>query len=139
MKFAHLAIRVRDIESMLAFYCDGLGLSEAFRISNDDGSLRIVYVHISDGQYLELCLGGEKRNSFDDQKSLGVRHLCFSVEDLSSTKQKLEQRGVVFDSDVLLMRDNNLAAYLFDPEGNKIELVQIMGDSPQYRFEQHLQ
>ncbi len=47
----------------------------------------------------------------------------------------MEQRGVVFDSDILKLRDNNLSMYLFDPEGNKIEITQVGTDSPHYMFE----
>jgi catechol 2,3-dioxygenase-like lactoylglutathione lyase family enzyme len=135
MRFSHLAIRVKDINKMLKYYCNGLGFEEAFRIINDDDSLRIVYVHISEGQYLELCLGGDNRNEFDDKKTLGVRHMCFVVDDLVKSKKQLETRGVMFDSDIMQMKDKNMAAYLFDPEGNKIELVQTMQDSPHYKFE----
>ncbi len=135
MRFNHIALRVRDIDSMLDFYCRKLGFEESFRIFNDDGSLRIVYIHLADGQYLELCLGGQARPEFDDQNSLGVRHICFTVQDLEETKRELEAKGVVFASDILTMRDHNSAAYLFDPEKNKIELVQTSPDSPQYKFE----
>lgn len=130
-----MAIRVKDIDKMTDYYCKGLGFEEAFRIMNDDGSLRIVYVHISDGQYLELCLGGDERLAFDDKKTLGVRHICFMVNNLDETKQELEARGVKFDSEIMLMKDRNLAAYLFDPEGNKIELVQTKSESLHYEFE----
>ncbi len=135
MKFGHVAIKVKDIGKMLDFYCGGLGLTEAFRINNDDGSLRIVYLHISDGQYLELCLGGEERPSFDDGKSLGVRHCSFTVPDLVKSKKDMEARGVVFDSDILDTRDGNKNIWLFDPEGNKLEIVQTQPASPHANFE----
>ena len=138
MRFGHNAIRVKDIQKMLDYYINGFGFKEAFRIKNDDGSLRIVYLHISEGQYLELCLGGDKRTPFDDTKSLGLRHLALTVDDLAKTKKELEKRGVVFDSEIMNMKDKNLAAYLFDPEGNKIELVQVEPESPHSKFEQSL-
>lgn len=137
MKFGHNAIRVKGIEAMLQYYSYGFGFEEAFRIFNDDGSLRIVYLHISDGQYLELCLGGSSRPEFDDAESLGHRHMAFIVDDLAKLKPEMEERGVVFDSDILSMKDHNQAAYLFDPEGNKIELVEIRPESPQAKFEGH--
>ncbi len=138
MRFSHVAIRVKDIDKMLEFYCKGLGLTEAFRINNEDGSLRIVYVHISEGQYLELCLGGEERPVFDDKKSIGARHICFTVEDLAKEKTEMENRGVVFDSEILNTWDHNINIWLFDPEGNKIEIVQTMPESPHYKFEETL-
>lgn len=135
MRLGHVAIRVKDIERMLDFYCRGLGLSEAFRINNEDGSLRIIYIHVSEGQYLELCLGGEERPKFDDQKSLGVRHVSFTVADLAKYKKEVEDRGVVFDSEILKLRDNNLTVFLFDPEGNKLEIVETQPESPHKKFE----
>lgn len=135
MRFGHVAIRVKDIDKMLDFYSRGLGFKEAFRINNDDGSLRIVYVHISEGQYLELCLGGEEKSSFDDSKSVGLRHISFTVEDLVKTKKEIEGRGVIFDSEILDTRDHNKNVWLFDPEGNKLEIIQTLSDSPHYKFE----
>lgn len=138
MRFGHVAIRVKDVDKILDFYCKGLGLTEAFRINNDDGSLRIVYLHISVGQYLEICLGGESKSEFDDQKSIGVRHLCFTVEDLEKFKKGAEGRGVIFDSEILDTRDKNINVWLYDPEGNKLEIVQTGPESPQQEFEESL-
>jgi|GEM_PF-1461094 len=136
MEFSHIALRVKDIETMLNFYCKGLGFDEAFRIHNPDGSLRIVYIHITDGHYLELSLGGGYRIDFDDQQNLGFRHICFTVDHLEHTKKELEKKGIVFSSPIMKMKDENLAVYLFDPEKNKIELVQTDKKSPQFLFEQ---
>ena len=139
MRFGHVAIRIKDIEKILDFYCKGLGFKEAFRITNDDGSLRIVYVHIADGQYLELCLGGKgERPGFDDSKTLGVRHISFTIDDLEKYKQDAEKRGVVFDSDILDTRDHNKNVWLFDPEGNKLEIVETKSTSPHKKFEDTL-
>ena len=139
MKFGHVAIRVKNIDKMLDFYCIGLGFKEAFRIKNDDGSLRIVYVHISDGQYLELCLGGEgDRTSFDDLINIGVRHISFTVEDLGRYKKEAEERGAVFDSEILNTRDYNKNVWLYDPEGNKMEIVETSPESPHFKFERTL-
>ena len=135
MRFNHVALRVKDIDKMLEFYCHGMGFSEAFRINNDDGSLRIVYVHISDNQFLELCLGGQNKSVFDDLYSVGTRHICFTVDDLEKIKKEMEERGVKFDSDILKTRDHNLNVWLFDPDGNKLEIVQTMPESPQAKFE----
>jgi lactoylglutathione lyase len=136
MRFNHIALRVNDIEAMLIFYCQKLGLEEAFRINNDDGTLRIVYIHISEGQYLELCLNGRNRPKFNDQQDLGFRHICFRVDDIYATREILMNKGVVTDSEILSMRDHNLAMYLFDPEKNKIEIVQTGMNSPQFTFQE---
>ncbi len=138
MKFGHVAIRIKDLDKMLDFYCDKLGLDEAFRINNEDGTLRIVYIHISDFQYLELCLGGNKRNDFDDKNDQGVRHISFTVDNINETRKDLEQKRVKFETEILKLRDNNLTMFLFDPEGNKIEIVETQKDSPHFLFENRI-
>lgn len=138
LRLGHVAIRIKDADTMLQYYINGLGLQEAFRIKNDDGSLRIVFLHIAEKQYLELCLGGDARSDFDDTKTLGVRHISFTVDNIETLKREAEARGVVFDSEILKLRDNNLTLFLFDPEGNKLEIVQTAEDSPHKQFEDSL-
>jgi len=36
----HIAITAKDIDKSLTFYSEILGLKEAFRMHNDDGSLK---------------------------------------------------------------------------------------------------
>lgn len=135
LRLGHVAIRVKDIEAALNFYCHGLGLEEAFRLNNDDGSLRIVFLHITENQYLEICLGGDQRAEFDDTKTIGVRHISFTVDNIEEFIKAAEDRGVIFDSEILKLRDNNLTVFLFDTEGNKLEIVQISPDSPHQKFQ----
>ncbi|CAN5140213.1 hypothetical protein BH10PSE9_BH10PSE9_02560 [soil metagenome] len=55
----HVAIKVKDIDRTLAFYTGLLGMQEMMRINKDDGSLWIVYLRISDTQFLEVFPGAE--------------------------------------------------------------------------------
>lgn len=50
----------------------------------------------------------------------------------------MEERGVVFDSEILDTRDNNKNVWLFDPDGNKLEIAQTLLESPHYKFEETL-
>jgi len=49
----HVAIRVKEFERSLAFYVGKLGFSEMFRLERE-GSLWIIYLRVTDDQYLEL-------------------------------------------------------------------------------------
>src|SRR5690606_36281353 len=57
-RITHIAIKVTDIEATLGFYVGQLGFEEMFRLDRD-GKLWIVYLRISDTQYLEIFPGGE--------------------------------------------------------------------------------
>lgn len=50
---AHVAIRVRDIAPTLAFLVGKLGFQEMMRIDRD-GRLWLLYLRITDTQYLEV-------------------------------------------------------------------------------------
>ena len=52
--FHHLAIQVRDLEKVTAFYRDVLGFSELKRHHRSDGSLRSVWVEVPGGGFLAL-------------------------------------------------------------------------------------
>ena len=54
----HVALRVGDIDRSLAFYVGKLGFSEMLRLARD-GRLWLVYLRITDEQYLELFPDGE--------------------------------------------------------------------------------
>jgi len=55
---AHVALRIADIDRSLDFYVGKLGFAEMFRLDRD-GRLWIVYLRITDTQYLELFPGGD--------------------------------------------------------------------------------
>ena len=49
----HVAIRVKDVGRTLAFYVEKLGFKEMFRLERE-GKLWIVYLRITDTQFLEV-------------------------------------------------------------------------------------
>ena len=56
----HIAIRVKDIDRTLDFYRDKLGFKEMFRLDRD-GKLWLMYLRVTDTQYIELFPGGGRR------------------------------------------------------------------------------
>lgn len=50
----HVTIRTADIERMVRFYTDVLGFRELYRLLKDDGGLRLVYLMVSQTQFIEL-------------------------------------------------------------------------------------
>ena len=53
--FHHLSMRVRDLESSIKFYTEGLGFVERF--SWGEGSKRTVLLDTGDGNYFEISQG----------------------------------------------------------------------------------
>lgn len=124
----HVAFGVEDLRATLEFYCGGLGLTEAFRLQDGD-TLKNVYLRVAPGQFLEIFPGqpaGERGSA------PSYRHLCLVVKDLTATLGALEQKGIRPQRPPLRGRlDKNWQVWIVDPDGNRIELMQIDPDSPQ--------
>jgi lactoylglutathione lyase len=126
----HTAFAVNDLERSLEFYTL-LGLHEAFRLHHDDGALMLVYLHIAGDRFLELFPGGVDGGGKGEQSFM---HLCLVTNDLRADVEALRARGVLIESEPSLGLDRNLQAWIRDPDGNAIELMQLSEQSPQRRI-----
>lgn len=50
----HVAIKIADVERSLGFYVGKLGLQEFLRLNKDDGTLWLVYLRVTDEQFIEI-------------------------------------------------------------------------------------
>lgn len=131
----HVALNVRDIEPILAFYRDQLGFPEMFRMEKD-GRLWIVYLKMTDTQFIELFPGGHGETP--ERGALGLTHVSWDVDDIEAAIAELAERGVPLTTPLRKGQSGNLQAWITDPEGNRIELMQTMPDSYQARAIAHL-
>ena len=53
----HPAFAVHDVDETIGFY-GMLGIEEAFRLNHDDGSLMLVYLHVSGDRIIGVFPGG---------------------------------------------------------------------------------
>ena len=125
----HAAFAVNDMETALAFYAK-LGLAESFRLNHPDGSLMLVYLHVGGDRFLELFPGGPEPESERDQS---FKHVCLLTDDLRGDVERLRADGVTIDREPKEGLDGNLQAWISDPDGNAIELMQLVETSPQRR------
>jgi len=127
----HAAFRVKDLQRTLDFYCGTLGLREAFHLDREgEPSPWIVYLHVAPGQFIELFPGSEGEVA-PRSRATGYNHLCLVVDDLPALADKLTAQGITITSGPKQGTDHNWQAWVNDPDGNAIELMQISPDSPQ--------
>ncbi len=128
----HVAIRVSDIDRSLAFYTGRLGFPEMLRLHRDDGALWLVYLRITDEQYLEIfpdAVGGRA----PPEEANGLNHLCLTVDDIEAVIASLAERGVPLLRPLKRGADGNRQAWIEDPDGNRIELMDMASDGLQAR------
>lgn len=128
----HLALKVRDLDKSLDFWRDRVGFQEMDRLRRDDGTTWLVYLRITDGQYLELFPGAATAQAPGEEAN-GVLHICLDIEDLDVEIARLEQAGVKIVSPIKGGIDNNRGAWIHDPDGNRIELMEMHPNCIQYK------
>ena len=126
---AHVAIRVNDIAQTLDFYMNKLGFAEMMRLDRD-GRLWLVYLRITDDQFLEVFPEGEGERAAE-REAVGYNHMCLSVPDIDQTVRELEASGVPLIRPKTMGADGNWHAWIEDPDGHRIELMQMGLDSMQ--------
>lgn len=126
----HIAIRVKDVERSLAFYKDQLGFEEMLRLHRDNGDLWLVYLRVTDEQYIEIfpyAVGDEA----PPREAIGLNHTCITVDDIDAIVAQLEAAGIPLLQPKITGADGNRQAWIADPDGNRFELMQMMPGSMQ--------
>ncbi len=128
----HAALLVGDVERSLGFYRDALGLEEVARPASF--TFPGAWVRVG-GQ--ELHLIGEERPGRARELQPGVEdgeavrgyatHVALSVEDLDAALEEVGLRGVRPAGPVRERGDGVRQAYLTDPDGHLVELLQLPG------------
>lgn len=129
---AHVAIKVTDLDRTLEFYTGKLGFAEMMRLNHDDGSVWLVYLRITDDQYLEVFTGAENDRA-PGWNANGMNHMCLAVDDVQRLVGELEAVGIPLLLPLKRALDGNLQAWIEDPDGNRIELMQMDADSLQLK------
>ena len=131
---AHVAVTVKDMGESVRFYTQALGFRNAFEFRHPvTDAPWIVYLNISPGRFVELFYGGEESGRWADNL-IGFNHLCFQVDDIHTSVQKVKDAGYPIDAEPVQGIDKNWQAWITDPNGIRIELMQIVPDSPQAKF-----
>lgn len=126
---AHVAIRVRHIDRALDFYCGKLGFKEMLRLDRD-GKLWLVYLRITDTQYLEIFPDGEGERAAG-REAVGYNHICLEVPDIEQAVRELNAMGVALIRPMIKAVDGNWQTWIEDPDGHRIELMQMAADGLQ--------
>jgi len=116
------------------FYGNQLGFTEVFRLPAH-GSPFLVYLRVNNNNFIELFPGSQKQSE-SEAKRTGLQHLGFRVKDLQTTLRTLQARGYPMPEDafkkaVQVMPDGTFLYFIKDPDGNAIELSQMLPDSKQ--------
>jgi catechol 2,3-dioxygenase-like lactoylglutathione lyase family enzyme len=128
----HVAVPISAVQPALHFYVDQLGLKEAFRMNLPDGTVHLIYLRAGNSDtFVELDPG---RKATQPQSY----HFGLVVKDLQATLRALKARGYPLPADAFeqaakVTPDKTHYVLVKDPDGNGVELCQILPDTFQHK------
>jgi lactoylglutathione lyase len=130
-RIGHTAYKVENMEASLNFYCNIIGLKKAFELNDPKtGEPWIVYLKVADSQFIELFYGGKTKNKTASDL-VGYDHLCLEVDDIQETAKSIKGKGGILFVEPKQGSDRNWQCWITDPDGNRIEFMQLDPKSPQ--------
>lgn len=125
-RLAHVCIGATDLAAAERFYVESLGMEKAFDFTRA-GQRIGFYLKAGDSTFIEVFTeAGEP--SFERPL---IRHFCLEVDDLDKTIAALQSRGLDISAKKL-GADGAWQAWITDPSGIRIELMQYGADSSQF-------
>ncbi len=125
-RLAHVCIGATDLAEAEHFYVQLLGMEKAFDFIR--GGQRFgFYVKAGETTFIEVFA---EKTTPNYERPL-MKHLCLEVEDLDATRAQLIKRCVEV-TDKIMGGDNSWQAWITDPSGVRIELMQYTENSTQF-------
>jgi catechol 2,3-dioxygenase-like lactoylglutathione lyase family enzyme len=117
----HVGISVPNIPEAVTYYTQKMGYREAFRVNDEKGQPRIVYLQISKNTFLEL-------NPVTAQRPAGFSHYGLQVENAADAIARFRSRGVTV-TDAIASDTKAILANITDPYMGRIELAELTPES----------
>jgi len=125
VKMNHVGINVPNIAEAVTYYTEKMGYREAFRVNNDSGQPRLVYMHISKDSFLELQQANAERPA-------GFTHYGLHVENVADAVRTFRTDGLTV-SDTRASDTKAVLANITDPYMGRIELTELPPESLHYK------
>jgi catechol 2,3-dioxygenase-like lactoylglutathione lyase family enzyme len=134
-QIAHINFFTNNLPRMIDFYVNKLGFPVKFALKDKENKAFGYYFDCGHSTFIEVFdqegainqWGGEM---MELKRDIRFRHVCFEVTDLKNYCKTLEAKDVEV-SDITTGMDNSRQAWIKDPDGNSIELMEYCATSLQ--------
>lgn len=121
----HVGISVPNIDEAVTYYTQKMGYREAFRVNDEKGKPRLVYMQISKNTFLEL-------NPVTAQRPGGFSHYGLVVENAAQAVARFRRSGLTV-TDPIASDTKAILANITDPYMGRIELTELPPESMHYK------
>jgi lactoylglutathione lyase len=134
-QLAHLNFVTNDLSRIIDFYVNKLGMKVKFTLNNEQGEPFGYYFECGNTTFLEFfdqAMAAQVWGGKVDELTPGTRykHFCLEVTGLDEYCEMLRSKGVDV-TEISMGMDNSRQAWIADPDGNQIELMEYGNSSLQ--------
>ena len=126
MRLLHTMLRVGNLEASIRFYCDVLGMTVLRQQDFPEGKFTLAFVGYGDESHNTVI---ELTHNWDTSSYTlgdGYGHIALGVEDIYTTCEQISAKGgKVIRLPGAMKHGTTVIAFVEDPTGYKIELIQI--------------
>lgn len=125
MRFAHVMIRVNDLQESIDFYTKMFGMQLQKKTENPEYKYTLAFLGYTDDPNSETLIEltyNWGRAEYQHGDAFG--HLCFKVDDVYRACEQIEaQGGMVTRKPGPVKGGTTVIAFVRDPNGYQIELI----------------
>jgi catechol 2,3-dioxygenase-like lactoylglutathione lyase family enzyme len=127
-QLAHLNFYTNDLSQIIDFYVNKLGMDVKFTLNNEQGEPFGYYFGCGNTTFLEFfdqAMAAAVWGGSVEEITAGTRyrHFCLEVTGLDEYCSTLKSRGVQV-TEIKTGMDHSRQAWVADPDGNQIELME---------------
>lgn len=130
LRFGHVAFRVSDVERSVRWYAEAFGAKKIYHAPADGERPELMFLEFAKGQLIEFFTGGKNRMP-SPPDPIGYIHFCLVVDNLEQALAHLAEMNVKAERK-FIGRAKQKIAFISDPDGNSIELMEIPPESEIY-------
>ena len=131
LRFGHVAFKVADAERSERWYADAFGAKKIYHVEAEGERPELMFLEFANGQCIELFPGG-KNMLASPPDPIGYIHFCLVLDNLEQAIEHLAKMNIKLDRK-FIGRAKQRIAFVSDPDGNSIELMEIPPESEIYR------
>jgi lactoylglutathione lyase len=122
LRLNHVGIAVKNMEESVDFYTKVMGFRVAFKFPSPDGRPTTTYLQINRDTFLEVAPATATVPP-------GITHIGIEAQDIKSTITRLRSAGTTVADARLSGPTKALLSNVTDPNGIRLELIELTPDS----------
>ena len=131
LRFGHVAFKVADTERSVRWYADVFGAKKIYHAEQQGDRPELMFLEFANGQCIELFPGG-KNLLASPPDPIAYIHFCLVLDNLDQALGHLAKMNIKPERK-FIGRAKQRIAFISDPDGNSIELMEIPPESEIYR------